>query len=176
MKQVSAMVVVLIAMLLCADPASAAHCYCKWVAHDCFHGDSDVQKDEKDGFIQGAQAESCRNYCRGLWDVAGHPAQIAKQLPSACGNVTLSLFAAIGTASYQVVRGPQAFNVGGVCDHTCTCPAGQWLHTDGKSCVKGVACNVVGMPDQTLAGGYFFWKGQLYQITGPATCANSCKH
>ena len=164
----------IVSCVFVADDALAAHCYCKWVARDCFTGDSEVQKDQKDGFIQGVQGEGCRNYCRGLWDVPGHPAQVAAKLPNGCGNVTLSLFAAIGTASYQLVRGPSAFNVGGSCERKCTCPPGQWLHSDGKLCVEGVACKVPGIPNQTLAGGYFFWEGQLYHLTGPATCVNKC--
>lgn len=167
-------IVATIMIIAAVAHAEAATCFCKWEASSCFTGATEIQKDTKGGFIQGAQKEGCKNYCRGLFDVAGNPETVAKKLPNACGNVTLRLFAAIGTAGYEEVRS-RVVNVGGTCETKCSCPAGHWLHSDGKSCVTGTGCKVPGMPNQSLAGGYFFWNGDLFQITGQATCVQNCK-
>jgi hypothetical protein len=154
--------------------AEAATCFCKWQASGCFTGTTEVQKDSKGGYIQGLQKEACKNYCRGLFDAPGNAAAVAKKLPNACGNVSLQLFAAIGTAGYEQVRSAN-INVGGTCETNCSCPPGHWLHSDGKSCVTGTGCKVPGIPNQGLAGGYFFWNGDLFHVTGPANCVQNCK-
>ena len=175
MRKLATVVFVFLAVVIGSLDAEAATCFCKWEASGCFTGTTEVQKDTKGGFIQGVQAEGCRNYCRGLFDVAGNPENVAKKLPKACGNVTLKLYAAIGTAGYQEVRS-RVVNVGGTCETNCTCPAGQWLHSDGKSCVRSVGCKVPGIPDSNVGpGGYFWWHGDLFQVTGPANCIQNCK-
>jgi hypothetical protein len=81
------------------EPMSAT-CFCKVTAND-----TEVAKPTKGGFIQPIQVGACRDYCRGLWD-SGAQQRItwAKLLPNACGNVSLSIDAALGTGSYQQVR------------------------------------------------------------------------
>lgn len=174
MRNTALLIILALSVIVTGSSAEAATCFCKWVASGCFTGATEVQKDTKGGFIQGVQKEGCRNYCRGLFDVAGNPDRVAKKLPNACGNVTLKLSAAIGTAGYDEVRS-RVINVGGTCETNCACPAGHWLHSDGKSCVTGAGCKVPGIPNQALAGGYFFWNGDLFHVTGPANCVKNCK-
>lgn len=170
----TALVITFIGSLVISASASAATCFCKWVASGCFTGATEVQKDTKGGFIQGLQKEGCKNYCRGLFDVAGNPETVAKKLPNACGNVSLKLSAAIGTAGYEQVRSG-TFNVGGTCETKCSCPPGHWAHSDGKSCVTGTGCRVPGIPNQNLAGNYFFWNGDLFHVTGSQSCVQTCR-
>ena len=164
-----------------AEPPTAgfgATCFCKVTANG-----TEVAKPTKGGYVQPFQAEACRNYCRGLWDSPGNPSPSltwARLLPNACGNVTVKMEAALGTMSYQTVRGP-------VTEHgingthfvtTCSCPSGQTASNvigGQKYCLIGSAlAHVPGVPDQ-VNGSYAWNNGYFYQTSGPQHCVTACQ-
>lgn len=152
-----------ITLYLSTTSAEAANCFCQFFAATP-KLQVEVLKLQESGYTQGLEKGKCKTYCQGQFDARKD--QLARLHPDACGNVAVRALAAIGTASYEQVR-YEKVNVGG----TMVCPSGQWLHTDGKSCVAGTGCKVAGIPNQGLKGGdYFFWQGDLFKITGPATC------
>jgi len=154
--------------------ANAATCFCKVTANG-----NEVAKPSKGGFVQGVQAEACRNYCRGLWDSSSQQRITwAKLLPNACGDVTLAMGAAVGTAAYQGVRAETAHGINGT--HfvtTCTCPSGKTLSNafaGKKYCITSTG-TALPLPDQVLQGGYLIQGQMLYQIYGPASCVTNCQ-
>lgn len=155
--------------------ARAATCFCRVTANG-----TEVAKPTKGGFIQGVQTEGCKNYCRGLWD-SGPPQRQAwaHLLPGVCGDVSLKMEAAIGTASYQEVRSETEHGINGT--HlvtTCTCPAGQTLsqaYGGQKYCMTSTGTTIAA-PDQLLQGSGFIIQGQtLYQVHGKASCTTQCQ-
>jgi hypothetical protein len=78
----------------------AATCFCRVTSNG-----TEVAKPSKGGFIQGLQKESCKNYCRGLWDSKSGADLLAwAKAPGPCGAVGLKMDAAIGTAGLEEVR------------------------------------------------------------------------
>jgi len=160
------------------NAAQAATCFCKVLAYG-----AEVAKPTKGGFIQGIQAEGCKNYCRGLWDSGPQQRMTwAKLHPNACGDVVLRIDAAIGTASYQTVRSETVHGVNGTqFVTTCTCPAGQVLSNwfAGNMGKKRYCIPPNGtptpLPDQLLLGGYLVQNHVLYKIIGPASCVTKCQ-
>jgi len=165
----SLLIAALVVILNLSFPAAAeaANCFCKFTANPYGKPKVEVLKLQESGYTQGLEKGKCKTYCQGQFD-ARDKKQLAELYPNGCGFIYLEAYAAIGTAPYDCVRGCSGggFDVGG----TWGCPSGQWLHTDGKSCVTGAGCKVAGIPNQDLKGGYFFWQGDLFKITGPATC------
>ena len=154
---------------------AGAHCFCKVLANG-----QEVAKPTKGGFIQGIQKEGCKNYCRGLWDSG--PAQRitwAKMLPitNTCG-INLAVYAAIGTAPYELVRGPGLINLGTLVNN-CTCPSGETASNvilGQKYClISPSLANVPGVPDQINAGGYVWNNGNFYRSSGAAKCVKFCQ-
>lgn len=90
-----------LAMLVAAPMQSvAATCFCKVTANG-----AEVAKPSKDGFVQGAQKEACKNYCRGQWDSRSNADLLAwAKLSGKCGDIDLKMEAAIGRANYEQVR------------------------------------------------------------------------
>jgi hypothetical protein len=171
---VRALLVVVAVAMFNSRTAQAATCFCKVLANG-----TEVAKPTKGGFVQGLQSEGCKNYCRGLWD-SGSQQRItwAKLLANACGDVSLRLDAAIGTASYQTVRSDMLHGINGT--HfvtTCTCPSGQVLSNAfaGKKYCLPTTGTPIPVPDQLLAGGYLVQNHVLYQILGPASCTTTCQ-
>ena len=154
------------------QPADAASCFCKFTARPGGNPSPppvrEVLKVAAEGYTQGLEKGKCETYCKGQW-AARDKTQLAKLNTQACGNVDLRAYAAIGTAEYQLVNSG-SIDVGGVGQWMC--PSGQWVHTDNRTCVVGAGCRVPGIPDQSLQGGYFFWKEELYKLAGEAgwTC------
>ncbi|HLG14745.1 MAG TPA: hypothetical protein VJH03_09630 [Blastocatellia bacterium] len=156
-----------------SSPSSFATCFCKFTARPGLTpggttsppGTVDVLKITATGYTQGLEKGKCQSYCKGQW-AARDKTELAKLYPQACGNMDLKVWAAIGTADYELVNAGTV-NVGGVGNWTC--PQGMWVHTDNRTCVQSAGCRVQGIPDQDLKGGYFFWKGDLYKLAGPAT-------
>jgi hypothetical protein len=87
-------------MVATPRPSAAATCFCQVLADG-----QEVAKPSKGGFVQGVQKEACRNYCRGVWD-SKSSADLAAwaKLSGKCGDISLKMNAAIGTANYQEVR------------------------------------------------------------------------
>lgn len=156
---------VLLFLSVQAQSVNAATCFCKFTARPGGNPSPpptmEVLKVTAEGYTQGLEKGKCETYCKGQW-AARDKTELAKLNPKACGNVDLRVYAAIGTAEYQLVNSG-SINVGGVGQWTC--PSGQWVHTDNRTCVAGVGCRVPGIPDQDLKGGYFFWKGDLFKLT-----------
>lgn len=152
-----------------------ATCFCRIFANGV-----EVAKPSKGGYVQPFQAEACRNYCRGIWDSSqAQRIAWAKLLPGACGNVTVTMEAALGTMSYQQVRGPETeTGINGTkLVTTCSCPSGQQLsNTFGgtKYCINSLGTTVP-VPDQVLQGGYLVQSQVLYRINGPASCVTKCQ-
>ncbi len=97
-----ASIVLAVLVMLVAAPlrSSAATCFCKVTANG-----TEVDKPSKGGFIQGIQTEACKNYCRGVWDSKSSADLLAwAKLLGKCGNISLQMDAAIGTAGYNEVR------------------------------------------------------------------------
>jgi hypothetical protein len=156
---------------------ASATCFCKVKANG-----TEVAKPTKGGYVQPFQAEACRNYCRGLWD--GNPPQRvawAHLLPNACGNVTVTMEAALGTMPYQLVRGPETEpGINGTqFVTTCTCPSGQMVSNSiqgQKYClIPPSLANVPGVPDQTSGGGYAWNNSNFYKTSGAANCVKVCQ-
>jgi len=156
-----------------AQLVEAATCFCKFTARPGLTPggspspppEQEVLKLTATGYTQVLEKGKCESYCKGQW-AARDKAELAKLYHGACGNMDLKVSAAIGTAEYVVVN-TGSINVGGVGNWTCG--PGMWLHTDNRTCVTGAGCRVPGIPDQDLKGGYFFWKGDLFRLFGPAT-------
>lgn len=127
-------------------------------------GGREVLLKTQGGYTQGLGKGKCQGFCKGLW-ASQDLNSLAKQSSIPCGKVPLAVFASIGTSGYEMVNSA-VVDLGG--KEIWSCPKGQWLHSDGRSCVTGTGCRVEGVPDQQLQGGYFFWKGDLYKITGLA--------
>ena len=152
-----------------------AHCFCRVTANG-----QEVAKPSKGGFIQGLQKEGCKNYCRGLWD-SGQAQRItwAKLLPitNTC-NITVAMAAAIGTASYEGVRGPEVEHLGTLTTN-CTCPPGQTLSNSiggHKYClIPPSLAYVAGVPDQVSSGGYVWNNSNFYKSSGAANCVTFCQ-
>jgi hypothetical protein len=154
--------------------ATAATCFCEVKADG-----NVVAKPSKGGFIQGVQAESCRNYCRGLWDSsAAQRLSWAKLAPNACGDVRLNMGAAIGTAVYQGVRAELIHGVNGnQLVTTCSCPTGQTTSNSfggKKYCITSTGTTLP-VPDQLLQGGYLIQGHMLYQVHGEQSCTTKCQ-
>lgn len=167
-------------LLFVGAQAHAATCFCSFIAAPGTNPAAiqspqsgqgiEVLKVTAGGYTQGIHKGRCQSYCKGQWS-ALDKTELAKRHPKACGSVGLVVFAKIGTAAYERANSA-SIDVGGV--EQWTCPSGMWLHTDNRTCVTGAGCHVAGIPDQELKGGYFFWKGDLYKLMGPATW--DCKH
>lgn len=160
------------------NPTNFATCFCKFTARPGLTpGGSTSPPPEKEvlkltaqGYTKVLEKGKCEAYCKGQW-AARDKTELAKLYPGACGNMDLKAWAAIGTASYEIVN-TASVSVGGVGNWTCG--PGMWLHTDNRTCVMSAGCRVPGIPDQDLKGGYFFWRGDLYRLFGQATW--TCKH
>lgn len=82
-------------------PSPGATCFCKITANGV-----EVDKRTSGGYIQHLQRGRCQDYCKGQWDTSSEQqrSEWARRLPGACGNVTVRMEAAIGTAGYEQVR------------------------------------------------------------------------
>jgi hypothetical protein len=100
-SKIAAIFLSAVVMLAVAPVRSfAATCFCKVTANG-----TEVAKPSKGGYIQGLQTEACKNYCRGQWDSRSSADLLAwAKLLGKCGDISLRMDAAIGTASYQQVR------------------------------------------------------------------------
>ena len=154
------------------EPVDAT-CFCKVTANG-----TEVAKPSKGGYIQVIQKEACKNYCRGLWDSSqSQRVTWAKLLPitNTC-SISLSMAAAIGTASYENVRGPEVVNLGTLTTN-CTCPPGKLVSiafAGKKYCITSTGTTVP-VPDQILQGGYLVQSHLLYQVHGNASCVTICQ-
>lgn len=154
------------------EPVSAT-CFCRVTANG-----TEVAKPTKGGYVQPFQAEACRNYCRGLWDSSAQQRIAwAKLLPNACGNVSLSMDAALGTGGYQQVRSEVEHGINGThLAPACNCPSGQQssnVFAGNKYCITSTGISVP-LPDQLLQGGYLVQSHLLYLIHG-AACPITCQ-
>lgn len=167
-----------------ADATSAqlkignATCFCKILAKlPAADSYVEVARETKGGFDQLFQKEACRNYCRGIWDSDSSRQEYwAKLLPNACGDVSVKMEGALGTDSYQTLRGPVIVHLGGVLVTECICPAGQKLSKGNNYCLAMNGINLPGVPDQVLQGGFLVQSEVLYKINGPPCCQTYCKH
>jgi hypothetical protein len=155
----------------------SATCFCKVSANG-----TEVAKPSKGGFVQPFQAEACRSYCRGQWDVNQQQrVNWAKLLPGACGNVTVIMEAALGTMSYQLVRGPEIeHGINGT--HlvtTYSCPMGQQVTTSTaypKQCIlPGILYTNPAVGDGLGPQGFLWQSHHFYQTSGPASSATTCQ-
>ena len=146
--------------------AMSATCFCRVTANG-----SEVAKPTKGGYVQPFQAEACRNYCRGLWD--GNPPQRvawAHLLPNACGDVSVTMEAALGTMGYQTVRGPEVEHGINGTQWVPWCPSGQLVSNafgGNRYCIPPTGVSLALQPDQ-LMGAYLLQSQVLYKILGPA--------
>jgi hypothetical protein len=168
-----AMLSILVLLSAGGERVYGATCFCKVTAAPC--GDTpswtstEIAKSQKGGFTQQLQGRKCQDYCRGIVDSPGYQESVASQipakLPDACGTVVIKSWWAIGTQSYRETERTWTYGAEGQC--ALKCPEWQWLHSDGKACVRGV-CSTPGAPNVSIGGGYFTWEGNIYQITGLA--------
>lgn len=86
----------LLLFLSLSTAAQAAHCFCRFSADG-----TAVDKVSKSGFTQGLNGKKCQEYCKGQFDAGKEAA--AKLGGKSCGEVTVSVDAAIGTAKYKNV-------------------------------------------------------------------------
>ena len=152
------------------DQLFAATCFCKVTANG-----KEVAKPTKGGFVQGPQKESCKNYCRGVWDSKSNDQLLEwAKLQGQCGNVSLVMEAAIGTAKYEKVRetiinvpcppGPSS---------PCKCPAGAEYDANGpgnNKCKRPAGCTLTGAPNTSIADWGFVWGGAVYKWEACIPC------
>lgn len=166
-KLISTGLVALAMMILTPGWALAATCFCQVTANG-----TEVDKPSKGGFIQGVQGEACRNYCRGVWDSKSNDDRLAwaKRLGQ-CGNISLKMAAAIGTANYQEVR---SATVNVPCPPTpCICPPGSEYDANGpgnNKCKRPAGCTLNGAPNTAIANWGFVWGGTVYKWEACISC------